>query len=392
MKGISEETKCGEMLNPLAANILVTGGAGFIGSNFIRHVFRNTDFRGRIINYDKLTYAGNLLNLSDIDREFGGSRYFFERGDINDSDKVKEVFAGYQINIVVHFAAESHVDRSIFGPKDFIETNINGTFVLLEAARQSWDDKDDVRFHHISTDEVYGSLGETGQFFETTPYDPRSPYSASKAASDHLVRAYYHTYGLPVTISNCSNNYGPYHFPEKLIPLIILNALAGKPLPVYGDGKNIRDWLYVEDHCEAIMLILLKGRAGETYNVGGECERQNIEVVRDICEILEELFPVDQNPLMRGYSHNSDLITFVSDRPGHDRRYAINCDKIKMELGWKQRHDFYNGLRDTIKWYLGNSEWVNSVRSGEYMKWIDLNYSSRTGSYDGNGYNEKGKN
>jgi len=356
-----------------SANILVTGGAGFIGSNFIRYVLQKTDFKGTIVNYDKLTYAGNLMNLADIDRKFGGRQYAFERGDIRDFDRVHELFNKHHISIVVHFAAESHVDRSIFGPKDFVETNINGTFSLLEAARQSWGTRQDVRFHHISTDEVYGSLGETGYFVESTPYDPRSPYSASKAASDHLVRAYGHTYGLQATISNCSNNYGPYHFPEKLIPLMILNALEEKPLPVYGDGKNVRDWLYVEDHCEAIWLILLKGRAGETYNIGGECEKQNIEIVHAICDILEE-----RHPRGKDFSKRyRDLITFVPDRPGHDRRYAINCDKIKRELNWKQNHQFENGLRVTVDWYLNNGEWVNKIRSGEYIKWIERNYTFR---------------
>lgn len=365
-----------------STNILVTGGAGFIGSNFIRYVLERTDFKGRIVNYDKLTYAGNLLNLIGIEKQFGGKNYIFEHGDIKDYDNVKEVFNKYQITVVVHFAAESHVDRSIFGPKDFIETNINGTFSLLEAARRIWGNRALARFHHISTDEVYGSLGDTGHFLETTPYDPRSPYSASKAASDHLVRAYFHTYGLPVSISNCSNNYGPYHFPEKLIPLIILNALEGKPLPIYGDGKNIRDWLYVEDHCEAIWLILNKGKAGETYNIGGECEKQNIEVVHAICDALEKLRPAEGNPAIRNLKsairNYRDLITFVPDRPGHDRRYAINCDKIKNTLGWKQRHDFDNGLRDTISWYLKNSAWVSGIRSGEYAQWINKNYTMRT--------------
>ena len=369
------------MLNPSTANILVTGGAGFIGSNFIRYVLQKTDFHGKIVNYDKLTYAGNLLNLSDIDEEFGGKSYFFERGDILDYKTVQEVFDKYRISVVVHFAAESHVDRSIFGPRDFIDTNVNGTFTLLEAARQCWKERKDVRFHHISTDEVYGSLGETGFFYETTPYDPRSPYSASKAASDHIVRAYFHTYGLPVTLSNCSNNYGPWHFPEKLIPLIILNAIEGKDLPVYGDGKNIRDWLYVEDHCDAIWTILNKGRTGETYNIGGECEKQNIEVVKQICEILEELYPfkdnrvaVKQAPDMKCYA---DLVAFVGDRPGHDRRYAIDCEKIKNELGWKQSFGFEQGLRNTIEWYLKNSDWVSAIRSGDYMKWISKNYEKR---------------
>jgi dTDP-glucose 4,6-dehydratase len=276
----------------------------------------------------------------------------------------------------VHFAAESHVDRSICGPKDFIDTNINGTFNLLEAARQFRGDGNDVKFHHISTDEVYGSLGDTGYFYESTPYSPRSPYSASKAASDHLVLAYFHTYGLPVTVSNCSNNYGPYQFPEKLIPLTILNAIEGKPLPVYGDGRNVRDWLYVGDHCAAVWMILNKGRTGETYNIGGECERQNIEVVNGICEILEELYPVNDNRALNKSSYK-ELITFVSDRPGHDRRYAINCDKLKNELGWRQAHDFDDALRQTVQWYLGNMEWVEQIRSGEYMKWIEKNYGSR---------------
>jgi dTDP-glucose 4,6-dehydratase len=365
-------------IRPESATILVTGGAGFIGSNFIRYVLSKTNFSGVIINYDKLTYAGNLLNLTDINEKFGNKRYFFERGDICDYEKVREIVTRYNVSIIVHFAAESHVDRSIFGPKDFVETNISGTFNLLESARQCWNGKTDVRFHHISTDEVYGSLGDSGQFHETTAYDPRSPYSASKASSDHLVRAYYHTYGLPVTISNCSNNYGPYHFPEKLIPLVLLNAMEGKPLPVYGDGKNVRDWLYVEDHCDAIWLILKKGQAGETYNIGGECEKQNIEIVTTICDILEELFPRADNPHARSLSRYRDLITFVSDRPGHDRRYAINCDKIKRELGWKQRYNFEDGLRLTIDWFLGNAEWVNSIRSGEYLKWINKNYTSRT--------------
>ena len=365
-------------LVPASANILVTGGAGFIGSNFIRYVFKKTDFNGTIVNYDKLTYAGNLLNLTDIEKKFSGTKYFFERADIKDYEKVKEVVEKININIIVHFAAESHVDRSIFGPKDFVETNINGTFSLLEAARNLWKGRTDVRFHHISTDEVYGSLGDTGYFHETTPYDPRSPYSASKAASDHLVRAYFHTYGLPVTISNCSNNYGPYHFPEKLIPLIILNAIEGKPLPIYGDGKNVRDWLYVEDHCEAIWLILNRGNAGETYNIGGECEKQNIEVVKELCELLDTLYPIKDNPQAGKISHYRDLITFVGDRPGHDRRYAINCDKIKSGLGWKQQHDFSGGLTNTISWYLNNTKWVNRIRSGEYTKWIDTNYGQRS--------------
>jgi dTDP-glucose 4,6-dehydratase len=352
------------------AVLLVTGGAGFIGSNFIRYVLTRTDYRGAIVNLDKLTYAGNLASLADIEQRFGGRRYVFERGDICDYGMLGDLFRKYPVSAVAHFAAESHVDRSIHGPADFIETNINGTFRLLEAARHAGMSREGFRFHHVSTDEVYGSLGPTGAFLETTPYDPRSPYSASKAASDHLVRAYHHTYGLPVTISNCSNNYGPYQFPEKLIPLMVLNALEGKPLPVYGDGKNVRDWLYVEDHCEAVWLILRRGRNGETYNVGGECEKQNIELVREVCAALEALRP------SRGRRYE-DLITFVADRPGHDRRYAINCDKIKRELGWKQRNDFSAGLRATVVWYLGNGPWTDGVRSGDYQKWIDRNYTTR---------------
>ena len=378
----SEQQYGTDAFDPRTANILVTGGAGFIGSNFIRYVFEKTDFRGTLVNYDKLTYAGNLMNLADIERKFGGKSYVFERGDIKDHEKVTEVMEKRRISAVVHFAAESHVDRSIFGPKDFVETNINGTFSLLEAARRLWKDHTPARFHHVSTDEVYGSLGDTGHFFETTPYDPRSPYSASKASSDHLVRAYFHTYGLPVTISNCSNNYGPFHFPEKLIPLAILNAVEGKPVPVYGDGKNVRDWLYVEDHCEAVWMILAGGKPGETYNVGGECEKKNIEVVTAICDMLEELCPIKDNPSFRNpkseIRNYNDLLAFVADRPGHDRRYAINCDKIKRELGWTQRHRFEDGLRQTVSWYLKNAEWVNGVRSGEYSKWIEKNYSTRT--------------
>ncbi len=362
-------------------NILVAGGAGFIGSNFVRYVLdRHADVR--VTTLDCLTYAGNLMSLADIEQSFGKNNYFFERADVCDFETVKNIFERYRINIVVHFAAESHVDRSIFGPKDFVHTNITGTFTLLEAARQYWNGRKDVRFHHISTDEVYGSLGETGFFFETTPYDPRSPYSASKASSDHLVKAYFHTYGLPVTLSNCSNNYGPYHFPEKLIPLTILNAVEGKQLPIYGDGRNVRDWLYVEDHCDAIWRILSWGTAGETYNIGGECEKQNIEVVQEICDILEELRPAPGNPHMSRKStplaRYRDLITFVSDRPGHDRRYAINCDKIKSGLGWTQNHNFAQGLKSTIAWFLRNTAWVNSIRSGDYQKWIERNYSERS--------------
>lgn len=351
-------------------NILVTGGAGFIGSNFIRYVLEKANFKGKIINLDKLTYAGNLENLSDIEEKYGGKHYFFERGDICDVQKVREVFEKYQIDTVVHFAAESHVDRSIYGPKDFIETNIIGTFHLLETARFFWKERQDVLFHHISTDEVYGSLGETGYFYENTPYDPRSPYSASKASSDHLVKAYYHTYGLPITLSNCSNNYGPYQFPEKLIPVMILNMLNEKNLPVYGDGKNIRDWLFVEDHNSAVWEIMKKGKTGETYNIGGENEWENIKLVLTLCEKMEK-------KMNKKSGYYKQLITFVKDRPGHDRRYAINCDKIKRELGWKQSVDFDKGLDLTIDWYLNHPEWIKNIQTGEYKKWIEKNYQNR---------------
>ncbi|MEI7482882.1 MAG: dTDP-glucose 4,6-dehydratase [Elusimicrobiota bacterium] len=363
--------------------ILVTGGAGFIGSNFIRFVFEKTGFCGKLINLDKLTYAGNLESLEDIRREYKG-RYTFVKGDICDYKAVLDLMKKHGVSTVAHFAAESHVDRSIYGPKDFIETNIHGTFSLLEAARQFWQLTPEkkvspglrFRFHHVSTDEVYGSLGRTGKFRETTPYDPRSPYSASKASSDHIVRAYHHTYGLPVTISNCSNNYGPYHFPEKLIPLAILNALEGKPLPVYGDGLQVRDWLYVADHCAAIWRILQKGRAGETYNIGGNCEKANIDVVKEICSGLERARPSRGNPALKGRKY-SDLITFVKDRPGHDRRYAIDASKIKRELGWKPAHDFKTGLASTISWYLQNADWLASVRKASYSGWLDKNYAKR---------------
>lgn len=357
-------------------NILVTGGAGFIGSNFIHYLFKQTEFEGRIVNVDKLTYAGNLENLREIENEWreGEERYFFEKADIGDFPRIKEIFQKYKVDTVVNFAAESHVDRSIFGPKDFIQTNIMGTFNLLEVARQYWQeidkDKDEVLFHHISTDEVYGSAEEGEYFYESSPYQPNSPYSASKASSDHLARAYYQTYDLPVTISNCSNNYGPYQFPEKLIPLMILNILEEKALPVYGDGKNVRDWLYVEDHCSAIWEILIRGRAGETYNIGGENEWENIKLVNFLCEKIGQLQGKDKD-------YYKKLIRFVKDRPGHDRRYAINCDKIKQELGWRQKFNFEEGLDTTIKWYINHQDWVERVRSGEYRKWIEKNYGGR---------------
>jgi dTDP-glucose 4,6-dehydratase len=351
-------------------NLLVTGGCGFIGSNFIRYLFYKTGFKGNIINVDILTYAGNPENLADINELYGNSRYFFEYATICDYKNMVELFSRYDIDTVVHFAAESHVDRSIFGPKDFIETNIMGTFTLLEAARSSWKGKDDVIFYHISTDEVFGSLGEKGYFTEETPYDPRSPYSASKASADHLVRASYHTYGLPVTLSNCSNNFGPYQFPEKLIPLIILNILDNKELPVYGDGRNIRDWLYVEDHVAAVWLILQKGITGEMYNIGGNNEWQNIDLVHLICERVAALQGKDKDTYKK-------KITFVKDRPGHDRRYAIDCSKLKKKLGWHPSGNFYEELDHTITWYIENREWVDHIKTGEYTKWIEKNYRNR---------------
>ncbi|HNW44019.1 MAG TPA: dTDP-glucose 4,6-dehydratase [Elusimicrobiales bacterium] len=362
--------------------ILVTGGAGFIGSNFIRYVLEKTGFSGRLVNLDKLTYAGNPENLEDIGRKYK-SRYVFVKGDICDFKLLAGVFEKYKPGAVAHFAAESHVDRSIFGPKDFVETNIHGTFALLETARQAWlqpaagaGSRQPFRFHHVSTDEVYGSLGKTGKFKESTPYDPRSPYSASKASSDHLARAYHHTYGLPVTVSNCSNNYGPYHFPEKLIPLAILNALEGKPLPVYGDGLQVRDWLYVGDHCAAIWRIMNKGRCGETYNVGGNCEMKNIDVVKGICSALERLAPSAANPALAGKKYR-DLITYVKDRPGHDRRYAIDFSKIKRELGWTPSVTFKEGLDRTVAWYLANGGWVKNVKTGAYKNWLKKNYAAK---------------
>ncbi len=354
----------GDQRKPIV-NLMVTGGCGFIGSNFIRHLLEKSDFQGRIVNVDKLTYAGNPENLDDIARKHS-NRYIFEKADICDRERLLEIFTRYNIDTVCHFAAESHVDRSIRRPAHFITTNIVGTFNLLEAARGRGGDFH--LFHHVSTDEVYGSLGRRGFFRETTPYRPNSPYSASKAASDHLVRAYGHTYGLPVTISNCSNNYGPFQFPEKLIPLIILNAFEGKPLPVYGDGRNVRDWLYVDDHCEAIWTIMKSGRRGQTYNVGGNSEMENIRVVEMICDILDEMTPPSDGKSRRG------LITFVKDRPGHDRRYAIDSTKLRRELNWSPRESFDSGLRKTITWYLENKRWVDRVRSGDYLRWIEEHY------------------
>jgi dTDP-glucose 4,6-dehydratase len=358
-------------MNRAFQNVLVTGGAGFIGSNFIRYLLHQPDFQGRIINYDLLTYAGNLANLDDVVQQFGQNhRYIFVRGDICNRETVEEVFQRYDIDTVVHFAAESHVDRSIHDPSCFVKTNVLGTQVLLDVAREAWQKRQDVLFHHISTDEVYGSLGESGYFTEETPYDPRSPYSASKAAADHLVMAYFHTYGLPITLSNCSNNYGPYQFPEKLIPLMILNMEARKPLPVYGDGKNIRDWLYVEDHNSAVWTIMKQGKAGEKYNIGGETEWENIRLVQELCKIYAELTGA---PL----SEITSFITYVKDRPGHDRRYAIDCSKLKGELCWKKAYDFEDGLQRTVKWYVENKVWIENIQSGEYREWIETNYGQR---------------
>ena len=350
-------------------NLLVTGGAGFIGSNFIRHVFEKTDFAGRIVNYDALTYAGNPESLADVAAKYG-DRYVFVHADIRDPAAVRKAFADYGVDAVAHFAAESHVDRSIVSPDDFVQTNVVGTFNLLQAARELGDRL--TLFHHVSTDEVFGSLGPTGFFSETTPYQPHSPYSSSKASSDHLVRAYHDTYGLPVTITNCSNNYGPYQFPEKLVPLMILNAFEGKPLPVYGEGLNVRDWLHVEDHCAAIWTVMTRAETGSTYCVGGRCELRNIEVVRRICALVDRLAP----PLSSGAPRES-LITHVADRLGHDQRYAIDCSRIESDFGWRQTHDADSGFESTVRWYLGNKPWVDSVRTGEYRRWIERNYAAR---------------
>ena len=346
-------------------NMLVTGGCGFIGANFIRFLLNESDYTGRIINVDNLTYAGNPENLADIEIDYP-EQYIFFRADICDGALMTKIFADYQIDSICHFAAESHVDRSIVKPDAFIQTNIVGTFSLLEAARLQLDHM--IRFHHISTDEVYGSLDKGGYFSETTPYKPNSPYSASKASSDHLVRAYHKTYNLPMTISNCSNNYGPYQFPEKLVPLIILNALEGKSLPVYGDGGNVRDWLYVRDHCTAIWKIMKLGKNGETYNIGGNSEMENIKLVEMICDILDEKNKLPNNRSRR------DLITFVKDRPGHDRRYAIDFGKLNRELSWHPEASLETGIRDTIKWYMENQKWVERVKSGEYQTWIKTHY------------------
>ena len=354
--------------------ILVTGGAGFIGSNFVLEWFKDVSTGGeRVVNLDALTYAGNAENLRSLE---GDARHVFVQGDICDRALIDRLLGEHRPRAIVHFAAESHVDRSIHGPGAFIKTNVDGTFTLLESARAHWntlndDDQARFRFHHVSTDEVYGSLKPADPAFaETNPYEPNSPYSASKAASDHLVRAWHHTYGLPVVTTNCSNNYGPYHFPEKLIPLMIVNALAGKPLPVYGDGQQIRDWLYVTDHCSAIRAVLARGRLGETYNVGGWNEKANIEIVRTICTLLDELRPDPAGSYAR-------LITYVKDRPGHDRRYAIDARKIERELGWRPAETFETGIRKTVAWYLANADWVSRVQSGAYRDWVAKNYETR---------------
>ncbi|WP_343622046.1 dTDP-glucose 4,6-dehydratase [Roseateles puraquae] len=348
--------------------ILVTGGAGFIGSNFVLDWLRQSD--EPVVNLDALTYAGNLENLAALQ---GDARHVFVKSDIGDRALVDRLLAEHRPRAVVHFAAESHVDRSIHGPGAFMKTNVEGTFTLLEASRAYWgtladDARAAFRFHHVSTDEVYGSLKpEDPPFAETHPYEPNSPYSASKAASDHLVRAWHHTYGLPVVTTNCSNNYGPYHFPEKLIPLMIVNALAGKPLPVYGDGQQIRDWLYVTDHCSGIRAVLAGGRVGETYNIGGWNEKANIDIVKTVCTLLDELRPSADGPYAR-------LITYVKDRPGHDRRYAIDARKIERELGWRPAETFETGIRKTVQWYLDHPEWVARVQSGAYREWLDKQY------------------
>lgn len=353
--------------------ILVTGGAGFIGANFAIDWLQADD--EPVVNLDKLTYAGNLGNLAALQND---ERHIFIQGDIGDQPLIERLLSQHQPRAIINFAAESHVDRSIHGPEDFIQTNIVGTFRLLDAVRGYWSDlpldqKSNFRFLHVSTDEVYGSLGPNAPAFtETHQYEPNSPYSASKASSDHLVRAYHHTYGLPVLTTNCSNNYGPYQFPEKLIPLVIHNALAQKPLPIYGDGLQIRDWLYVGDHCSAIRTVLAKGTSGEVYNIGGLNEKSNIEIVHTLCDILDELRPIASDASISSYR---DLITYVKDRPGHDRRYAIDATKIETELGWRPAETFETGIRKTVEWYLDNQEWVQQIVSGDYRQWIERQYA-----------------
>ena len=393
-------------------NILITGGAGFIGCNFIHYLFGlsnsgtdlfgDANFTGNVVNVDCLTYAGNLESLKDVEEKFGASacyseldsestssqtlnqvqgdsctkqRYFFEKVDICDRAEIERIFRQYDIDTVIHFAAESHVDRSILGPEAFMKTNVMGTYTLLDVARKYWNvsldnPRDDVLFHHISTDEVYGSLGETGYFLETTPYDPRSPYSSSKASSDHIVMAYYHTYGLPITLSNCTNNYGPFQFPEKLLPLMISNIKNGKNLPVYGKGDNIRDWIYVEDHNRGVWEIVNKSPAGEKWNLGGENEWQNIK-------LLNEVIDLTAKEIGKPAEDVRSTITYVKDRPGHDKRYAIDCTKAKTQLGWERKMTFEQGLLATIRWYLSHEEWMNHILSGEYKEWVNKNYDKR---------------
>ncbi|WP_407398482.1 dTDP-glucose 4,6-dehydratase [Treponema sp.] len=377
-------------------NILITGGAGFIGCNFIHYLFGlsnsgtdlfgDADFGGNVVNVDCLTYAGNLESLKDVEEKFGSGvvstgsttakqRYFFEKVDICDRGEIERIFKQYDIDTVIHFAAESHVDRSILGPEAFIKTNVMGTYTLLDVARKYWNvsldnPRDDVLFHHISTDEVYGSLGDTGYFLETTPYDPRSPYSSSKASSDHIVMAYYHTYGLPITLSNCTNNYGPFQFPEKLLPLMISNIKDGKNLPVYGKGDNIRDWIYVEDHNRGVWQIVNKSPAGEKWNLGGENEWQNIKLLNEVIDLTSKELDKDAEDVRK-------TITYVKDRPGHDKRYAIDCTKAKTQLGWERKMTFEQGLLATIRWYLNHSEWIQNIQSGDYKNWIQKNYSEQ---------------
>lgn len=368
-------------------NILITGGAGFIGSNFVHYLFNmsttdlfgDVNFDGTVVNVDCLTYAGNLESLADVEKAYGAEsakqRYFFEKVDICDRENIERIFKQYDIDTVIHFAAESHVDRSILGPEAFMKTNVMGTFTLLDVARNYWKKedgtiRDDVLFHHISTDEVYGSLGETGYFCEDTPYDPRSPYSSSKASSDHVVMAYFHTYGLPITLSNCTNNYGPFQFPEKLLPLMISNIRDGKNLPVYGKGDNIRDWIYVEDHNRAVWLIVKNGVTGEKYNIGGENEWQNIKLLHKVIELTAAETGKKAEDVEK-------TITYVKDRPGHDKRYAIDCTKIKTKLGWERKMTFEEGLLATVKWYLNNPEWINHILSGDYKNWIQANYKEQ---------------
>lgn len=356
-------------MNPSASTLLVTGGAGFIGTNFIRHTLARRP-ECRIVNLDALTYAGNAANLDDVARD-APVRYRFVHGDINDSDLLQHLLREESPAAVIHFAAESHVDRSIAGPLAFVETNVTGTARLLMACRAYWEQMGQpaaFRFLHVSTDEVYGSLGPEGHFSETTPYDPSSPYSASKAAADHLVRAWHRTYAFPAMVTNCSNNYGPYQFPEKLIPLMILNILEEKPLPVYGDGANVRDWLYVVDHCEALATVLERGVPGQTYNIGGGAERRNIDVVEQLCALL------DQRLGRSGDGCSRRLIRFVTDRPGHDRRYAIDAGKIQRELGWRPRYRFETALAETVDWYLANGPWIDFIRSGDYRRWMETQY------------------